>query len=469
MKVGFEFHQRLDSREKLFCNCSTEFHDSPEYLTIKRKLRPALSELGDVDETARVEAIKNRIFTYQITKDNCCLLEIDEEPPHAVNKEALEISLQIAKMFNTNILPEIFFMRKTVVDGSNTSGFQRTALIGKDGFFEYKGQKIPISYVILEEEAAGIVRKTDKEATYRLDRMGMPLVEIVTGIIENRTPEEAKEIALYLGTMLRTTGKVKRGIGTIRQDTNISIKGGQRCEIKGLQDISMLDRVIEKEVARQERKKEVIPETRVVLPDGSSKFLRPLSGASRMYPETDVPPIKIDFKELEKIKVPKKPEQIKKDLMTKFKLNEQFANKLVTSVYSNLFYDLAKVCKDYTTIADTLLNKFVELRRAKVNINLIPQNKLIELFSSLEKKKIIKKAIPEILKHLAQDPNYEISKAQKLKISKSQLEKEIKLFINNNKKMDEYKIRRVVMGEMMKKYRGKVSGKLISEILEKLL
>jgi len=356
-------------------------------------------------------------------------------------------------------------MRKTVVDGSNTSGFQRTALIGKDGYFTFKGKKIPINYVILEEEAAGIVKKADTVDIYRLNRLGIPLVEVVTGIIEDTSPKEAKEIAMYIGTMLRTTGKVKRGIGTIRQDTNISIHGGERCEIKGLQDIGMLDVVIEKEVERQKKLKKVIPETRTLKKDYTSKFLRPLSGATRMYPETDVEPVVVDFKFVDKIKIPKSPEQIKKDLMTKYTLNEQFANKLVTSIYSDLFYKIAQVNKDYKLIADTLLNKFTELRRQKVNVDSIPDEKIIEIF----KKNIDKKAIPKILTALAKDPNTNISKFEQLDISKKDLEKEIKELVKKHKSLDNYKKKNIVMGEIMKKYRGKVSGKLISDILEKLL
>jgi len=475
MKVGLEFHQRLDAQEKLFCNCSTDLKQESEYLTVKRKLHPVVSELGDIDEAARAEAIKNKTFDYLITKDNTCLVELDEEPPRKLNQEALEITLLIAKMLHTEIFPEVFFMRKTVVDGSNTAGFQRTALIGKNGYFEFKGKKIPINYVILEEEAAGIVKKTDKEDIYRLDRLGIPLVEIVTGIIKNRTPEQVKEIALYLGTMLRTTGKVMRGIGTIRQDTNISIQGGERCEIKGLQDISMLDTVINKEIERQQKivdsGKKVLCETRTLLKDGNSKFLRPLPGAARMYPETDVPPVKIDFDFVEKLQLPKKPEQIKKELMSNYKLNEEFANKLVTSIYSKLFYSLAKVCKDYKTIADVLLNKFVELRRAGIDVDSISDEKLLELFTLFQKKKIDLKAIPEILKKLAVNPEFDISKLQKIEISEKDLEEEIKQLISKHYelKSNKHRLLNVIMGEMMKKYRGKVSGKLISELMEKLL
>jgi glutamyl-tRNA(Gln) amidotransferase subunit E len=141
LKAGLEIHLQLNTKHKLFCNCSTEMKEKEPIAIIKRKLHPVASELGEIDSAAQFEYLRNRTFYYQVFKNETCLVELDEEPPHPVNQEALKIGLQIALLFNCDIPNEIHVMRKTVIDGSNTSGFQRTMIIGKDGSFDYLGKK----------------------------------------------------------------------------------------------------------------------------------------------------------------------------------------------------------------------------------------------------------------------------------------------------------------------------------------
>ncbi|MFH1785375.1 MAG: Glu-tRNA(Gln) amidotransferase subunit GatE [Candidatus Micrarchaeota archaeon] len=250
MKIGLEIHQRLDTK-KLFCNCSSSMTDDEKpLLSIHRRLHPVLSELGEIDAASQVESAKDRIFEYQVFSSNNCLVETDEEPPHSLNPEALRTTLQIALQFNAVILNQIHIMRKMVIDGSNTSGFQRTTIIAMNGHLHTSKGTIGIPLIALEEESAGIVSSSDSKAVYRLDRLGIPLIEI------NTTPdikdgEHLVEVAEKIGLILRTTGKVARGLGTIRQDVNISTEGGARVEIKGAQDLKMLSSYVENEVKRQ--------------------------------------------------------------------------------------------------------------------------------------------------------------------------------------------------------------------------
>jgi glutamyl-tRNA(Gln) amidotransferase subunit E len=211
--------------------------------------------LGEIDRAALEEILVSRKFLYK-SFDTTCLVEADEEPPSQINTEALEIALIIAKLLNMRIVDEVHTMRKTVIDGSNTSGFQRTAYIGSEGFIETSLGQVGIGILCLEEEAAKILEDRGDEIVYSLDRLGIPLVEIGTkpDII---SPPHAREVAQHLGMILRSTGRVKRGLGTIRQDVNVSIKGGARVEIKGVQDLSLIEKIVELEALRQVRLLEI--------------------------------------------------------------------------------------------------------------------------------------------------------------------------------------------------------------------
>ncbi len=252
LKVGLEVHQQLDTAEKLFCSCKPElFKEEPE-ITFLRRLRPTQSELGQVDPAAYFEFQKGVRILYEANRATSCLVEMDEEPPRSLNTEAVETALIVALMAKAKPTDEIHVMRKTVIDGSNTTGFQRTCVVALNGNMEVEGKQIPIQLIALEEDAA---RKMGEEQggkiiRYRIDRLGIPLIEVTTGPVLY-TPQETEKTALAIGRVLRATGKVKRGLGTIRQDLNISITDGALIEIKGVQELDLLSKVVEYEVQRQ--------------------------------------------------------------------------------------------------------------------------------------------------------------------------------------------------------------------------
>ena len=251
LKVGLEIHQQLATNKKLFCNCTPT--ESDEYFTkFQRKLRASKSELGEFDPAALFEKSKSKAIMYYANPQSSCLVEYDEEPPHELDDEAKKISLVIASALKSNIFSEIYPMRKTVVDGSNTTGFQRTMLVSQGGFYEVEGQKIGIQSICLEEDAAKILGDEGSVRKYGLERLGIPLVEIATEPFEV-SPKQIKKIALSLGRILRSTKRVKRGLGSIRQDVNVSIKegGGVVIEVKGVQQLEQLEKVVEYEAKRQ--------------------------------------------------------------------------------------------------------------------------------------------------------------------------------------------------------------------------
>lgn len=249
LKCGIEVHQQINSH-KLFCSCPSIIRDDNPDLEIKRQLKAVIGESGEIDAAALHEQKRAKSYHYQGYTDITCLVELDEEPPHMMNQDALNTVLTVSKMLKANIVDEIQIMRKTVVDGSNTTGFQRTALVSRNGFIQTEDGKVHIPTISIEEDACKIVKRTSEYDIYNLSRLGIPLIEIGTDP-DIRSPNQAKEAAEKLGMILRSTGKVKRGLGTIRQDVNVSIKGGVRIEIKGAQDLRMMPKLVENEVIRQ--------------------------------------------------------------------------------------------------------------------------------------------------------------------------------------------------------------------------
>lgn len=251
MKIGLEIHQRLLSK-KLFCSCPSELaEDAPHDFIIRRQLRPVLSEMGEIDEASKQEFENRKQFEYLAYTKNNCLVELDEEPPHPMNDEALKIALEIASHLNAKPVDEIHIMRKIVIDGSNTCGFQRTAIIALNGWLDTAKGKVGIPTIAIEEESAGIIKAENGKVIYRLDRLGIPLIEIATAP-EIKDGEHLFEVAEKIGMIMRATGKVARGLGTIRQDVNVSIEGGARVEIKGAQELKMLPKLVDLEVKRQQ-------------------------------------------------------------------------------------------------------------------------------------------------------------------------------------------------------------------------
>ncbi|HIE23465.1 MAG TPA: Glu-tRNA(Gln) amidotransferase subunit GatE, partial [Candidatus Korarchaeota archaeon] len=252
LKVGIEIHQRLNTH-KLFCNCPSRLREETPPLWFNRRLRVSRSELGLIDPAARFEQLRDREFVYGVYPDTVCEVELDECPPLPINREALAISIEIALMLKMSVIDEIHVMRKIVIDGSNTTGFQRTALVAignENSYIDTSYGPVRLKTLCLEEESAFIVESTPLKARYKLDRLGIPLVEIATEP-DIWHPEQAREAALKLGRLLRATGKVMRGIGTIRQDLNISISKGARQEVKGVQELNIIPEIINREIQRQ--------------------------------------------------------------------------------------------------------------------------------------------------------------------------------------------------------------------------
>ncbi|MBS3072338.1 Glu-tRNA(Gln) amidotransferase subunit GatE [Candidatus Pacearchaeota archaeon] len=466
-KSGLEIHQQLDTK-KLFCNTSSFLRsDEPKYL-VKRKLHAIAGETGEIDEAVKYESGKDKEFVYQ-GYDSISLIELDEEPPLAINEEALEIGLHIALLLNCDILPVSQVMRKTVIDGSNTSGFQRSVLIAKNGWVETKDGRVRIDTVVLEEDAARIISREKDKTIYRLDRLGIPLVEIATSP-DIKTPEQFKEVALHIGDVLRAC-KVKRGIGTIRQDVNLSIKGHPRIEIKGFQDVKMFIPTIDKEIERQIKNlssKNLKSEVRKANVDGTTDFLRPMPGSARMYPETDLPLLFISKEQVDKSRrnIPKLRSNIREELK-KQGLNEELINLIFGENMLEEFKSLVHLSKDANLIAKILVLWPKDIAK-KLNIEL---EKVYDILNLDVFEYVIKESVKnnfsnsEIQDILAKIVNG-LSVEQAVKIEKKSLDEVEEFVIKLVKEKPGLSVGGY-MGLIMAEFKGKVSGKEAGEILKK--
>ena len=605
MKSGIEIHQQLDTG-KLFCRCPSILRNEKGDWVARRKLHAVAGESGRVDLAAKHERDKNKEFIYEGFSDTCCLIEYDEEPPLQMDKEALKIVLQVALLLNCEILPVTQIMRKTVIDGSNTSGFQRTTLVARNGFIETSFGRVGIDGVCIEEDSARTIEQASDHVTYRLDRLGIPLIEIATAP-DIYYPEQVKEAALKIGEILRAC-KVKRGLGTIRQDINLSIPGGVRVEIKGFQDPSMMTRTVELEILRQKTmleihgkvgdakeikeeflelnkvfastqckiiknvldnngkvygakivdfvgllgkelyenkrfgsevsdyakvfgvggmihsdenlekynltneeinaiKKELgikgdkdawiiiadekekaskaiiaairrinlaikqagIKEVRKANTDGSTSFMRPMPGADRMYPETDLPLLKIsrDFINEVRNSLPKLRSDIKGELKQKG-LSDEMINLVLDSGRINEYELLLGIYHNPNFIAKTLFVLPKEIAsHEKINPDKMEEIFSFDLLESILKKVADKTINENDVKHILEQvaKGKTLEEALKLdKIDLSEIEGEIAKIVKEKPGLNA----NAYMGLAMSKFKGKVSGKDIMEILGKL-
>ena len=250
LKSGLEIHQQLLTEKKLFCRCPVLPYSDHFDAEILRHMRPTLSELGEYDGTALMEFKTRKNIVYQINRETVCTYEMDDTPPFELNREALDIALEITMLLGCKLVDEIHIARKQYLDGSIPTGFQRTTILGVDGSIPYGERRIGIIQLGLEEDACREVSDSGHERVYRTDRLGIPLVETVT-CPEMRTPREVAEVAEIIRRLTRATGKVRTGIGCTRQDVNVSVEGGRRVEIKGVPRIRQIPLLVHTEALRQ--------------------------------------------------------------------------------------------------------------------------------------------------------------------------------------------------------------------------
>jgi glutamyl-tRNA(Gln) amidotransferase subunit E (EC 6.3.5.7) len=606
--AGLEIHQQLDTETKLFCGCPTRSRE-PETASYSftRYLHPTTSELGELDEAALEESQVKREFEY-LGYDSTCLVEADEEPPHRLDTEAQHVALQIADLLGMEPVDQAHVMRKLVIDGSNTSGFQRSTLIAQDGEIQTDAGAVGIEDLLLEEESAQRIEERDDAVTFSLDRLGIPLVEIGTRP-DIATPEQAQDAAEQIGMLLRSTGSVKRGLGTIRQDVNVSIADGARVEIKGVQALDQIDEIVRQEVARQvalvdiqaeltrrdanvgeiqdvsavftdtdsgvitstladdgivaavplygfdelvgrelqpdrrlgtelsdhagrhgaggifhtdelpaygiseseldalysavdageddavamvaadpetaeqaavavaERATDAISgvpeETRDANDDGTTRYLRPLPGAARMYPETDVPPVTFDVDEIE---TPELLTERVERYQSELDLDSGLAEQIAYGRRMPLFETAVEMGIDPTFTAGLLTATLTELRRDGVAVETLDDDSLLSLMQLVSDGELAKEGVRPVLTKLTEDPTRSAEDAVEAAGLSGVSESEVRAAVTdvverNAEQVDEEGMAAfsALMGEAMGALRGKADGEIVSDVLRETI
>ncbi|WP_232702025.1 Glu-tRNA(Gln) amidotransferase subunit GatE [Halobacterium wangiae] len=602
--AGLEIHQQLDTATKLFCECPTELRE-PEASgrTFTRYLHPTRSELGEIDEAALEESKVEREFEY-LAYDTTCLVEEDDEPPHRLDEEALATTLEIAELLDMDVVDRAHVMRKVVIDGSNTSGFQRSTLVAQDGEIETSEGPVGVEDVMLEEESAQRIEERKDGVLFSLDRLGIPLVEIGTKP-DIASPEQAREAAETIGMLLRSTGQVKRGLGTIRQDVNVSIADGARVEMKGVQSLDDIDDLVREEVRRQvelvdiseelddrdasvgdtqdvtdvfadtdsgvvrgaiddggevhavllsgfdglvgrelqddrrlgtefsdhakrhgaggifhtdelpaygvtedevaalreavgagdadavaivadepavaesaigavaeraETAIEGVPEeTRGANDDGTSRYLRPLPGAARMYPETDVPPVDPDLAD---VTVPELLTEKVERYQSEFDLGEGLAEQVAFGRRWPLFEESVESGVDATLAAQTLESTVTEIRRDDVAVENLTDDHFRSVLDLVAAGELAQEGVPDLLTGLAEHPQRgPAALAEELGLG-SAGEDEVREAVSEVVERNSGQVEAegmgafsALMGECMGALRGKADGDLVSEVL----
>nr|WP_202802184.1 Glu-tRNA(Gln) amidotransferase subunit GatE [Halogranum salarium] len=601
--AGLEIHQQLDTATKLYCQCPTARREPEEATrTFTRYLHPTKSELGEIDDAALEESRVDREFEY-LAFDTTCLVEEDDEPPHHIDDEALDVGMQIAAMLDMSVVDQAHVMRKLVVDGSNTSGFQRTTLIGQEGQIETSEGPVGVEDLLLEEESAGRVEETDDGVRYSLDRLGIPLVEIGTKP-DISSPEQAREAAERIGMLLRSTGKVKRGLGTIRQDVNVSIADGARVEMKGVQTLDDIEDLVRLEVQRQVELLEIrdelqardasvgetqdvttvfegtesgvikgaldggkvtavplfgfdglvghelqpdrrlgtefsdhakrhgaggifhtdelpaygitqdevdalkeavgagdddavaivaadtdtaelaidavkeraeaaiegVPEeTRGANDEATTRYLRPLPGAARMYPETDVPPVEPDPSEVE---IPELLTERVDRYQAEFGLDAGLAEQVAFGRRMPLFEQAVADGIDATLAAGTLESTTTELRRDDVPVQNLTDDHLLDVLQLVDAGDLAKEGIVDVLTVLAENPDFSaeeaVEEAGLSGVDEAEVRAAVEEVVDRNEEQVEEQgmgAFSALMGEAMGALRGKADGEIVSSTL----
>jgi glutamyl-tRNA(Gln) amidotransferase subunit E len=602
--AGLEIHQQLDTASKLFCPCPTELREPEDAMrTFTRYLHPTKSELGEIDEAALEESMVDRQFEY-LSYDTTCLVEEDDEPPHRVDREAMDVTMEIAQLLDASVVDQVHVMRKIVVDGSNTTGFQRTMRVAGEGAIETDEGQVRIEDLMLEEESAQRVEETDSGVRFSLDRLGIPLVEIGTKP-DIRSPEQARDAAERIGMLLRSTGQVKRGLGTIRQDVNVSIAEGARVEIKGVQSLDDIDDIVRNEVRRQvelldiaeelderdaavgdpqdvtgvfedtdsgviggalssggnviavllegfdglvgreiqpdrrlgtefsdhakrhgaggifhtdelpaygvteaevdalreavdagpedavalvaddpettelaieavvERAEvamaEVPEETRDATEEGTTRYLRPLPGAARMYPETDVPPVEPDPSEVEQ------PELLTEKVEryeAEYDLDPGLAEQVAYGEYMPLFERVVGEGIDPTLAATTFESALTELRRDGVAVESLTDDHLADALALVDDGEVPQEGLDDLLRALSADPDLTAEEAVEREdlggVGEAEVREAVVRVVERNAEQVEAEGMGAfsgLMGECMGELRGKADGDTVSSVL----
>lgn len=468
--IGLEVHVQLLTESKAFCGCSTKFGLPPNSATC-----PVCLGLPGV-------------------------LPV-------LNKKAFFLSLKTALALNCSMQRNVKFDRKNYYYPDLPKNYQISQYdmpLAYDGYLEIETgpakKKIRIKRVHLEEDAGKLMHDQEKGLSYvDLNRAGTPLLEIVSEP-DIRSPEETGAYLEDLKAILQylQVSDCNMEEASLRCDANISVrvKGqtslGTKAELKNMNSFKAVKNALNYEAARQvdllEKNEKILQETRLWSEtEGRTIPMRTKEETEdyRYFPEPDLAPFTVDQKEIDALtaSLPELPKEKKKRFISQYSLSEYDAGSLTRDFeIARFFEEAAAFSKDAKQTANWLLGDVASiLNEKKTAISKTPFKPahLAELLSLIRSDEISGKMAKDILPEIFEkgvSPKELVEKKGLRQIKDtSELSGIIRQVINENKKSrEDYKKGKknalmFLIGQVMRKTKGKANPKVLNDILVKML
>lgn len=461
--IGLEVHAELATETKLFCSC-------PAY--------------GDEKPNSRTCPV--------------CLGMPGSKP--VLNAKAVEYALKLCIALGCSISPELIFSRKSYFYPDMSKNYQISQYeipLGSGGKLSLKnGKEVNLTRVHMEEDPASLVHQGSmQKAPFVLvdyNRSGDPLVEIVTEP-DLTSPDEARDFMKQLITVLNYLGIFDINRCIIKADANVSIKesGYIRAEIKNITGFKEIERALNYEVERQKHDfkegKKIIQETRGWDAQKGITFSMRSKEVEEEYGyiiDPDLVKVEVteDMIETVKSEMPELAQDKIVKFIEKYKLSPEDAEVIAQErLLAELFEKVAAEI-DPILSAKWLRRELVRVmnyNKKELHQLEIDESHLIDLLKLVEDKKITDTTGQKLMEMLLENPfdvKKHVEKEGLIAVSdKGELEKFCKEAVDENPKaVEDYKsgntkALQFLVGQVMRKTKGKAAPKEVNEILRDVL
>ncbi len=449
VKIGLEIHVPLKTKQKLFCDCPTDYYATEQPNT---NICPVCTGMPG-------------------------------SKPYPINSAAIDTVLMVGRLLECRLTYDGRFVKRKHYNYPDLpSGYQRTSEpFGVDGNLAGVG----IWEVHLEEDPG----RYDL-ATGRVDynRSGVPLIEIVTAP-DMTSADDVRNFLKELINLLRYTERIVEVGGVMRMDVNISIAGGARVEIKNINSIRGAYKAILYEIIRQKNLKKrgsaVVQETRGF--NDKSLITVPMRVKEtqddyRYIPDPDIPPLMFDEAMVEKITLPETPLLRKKRIVEKYAIKEDYADILVKDkTLVDLFEEVSK-SSDPQIAASWISREVIRqlnYRSIDFSESKLSSPILCELFGLVGKNAITENTGKKILERVidsGESPEEIVKKEGLGRVdSREGLESVVsEVLAENSEAVADYRAGNTdtlnfLMGKVMQKMRGRADAGTVIMILKKKL
>ena len=468
--IGLEIHVQLMTKTKIFCSCSTEFASEPNthVCPVCIGLPGALPVL---------------------------------------NEKAVEYGVKLGIALNAYINKFSSFYRKNYFYPDLPKGYQITQYIipiAKGGYLEVGGsgaqkKKIRIERAHIEEDSGKSIHAgniTESEFSFiDFNRSGIPLMEIVT-LPDIETPDEAYDFLILLRSIIRyigvSTGDMEKG--AMRCDVNISVSKdetmGIKVEIKNLNSFRSVKRALEYEIERQvsalKKGERIVQETRHF--DEKEDTTKPMRTKEelndyRYFPEPDLPPLVLSDEFIENIKntIPELPNTKEERYIKEFEISSDYArtiayNPKLAEYFENIVkYVGIKRAKAVANFIMVDISAYLNETKKEIDEIDFTKEKFKELLDLIDNKTISRNTAKEVINEslrTGKTPSEIVSKKGCTQITDEDSIKKLVIEVLNENETQvkqylsgETKVIGFLVGQTMKKSKGKANPELVNRIL----